>query len=80
MHVWMQHEETGGFAQIAADAVEAWRELGWVECDAPPPPPDPTLVEYAPRVAPQVVPEPSEDEPETDSESSEDEPTVSEED
>ena len=61
--VWMQHAETGGKAQIAVGAVEAWRRLGWSPCEAPPEI-DPTMIEYQPRVAPQPVLEDETEHPE----------------
>lgn len=39
--VWLELAETGGKAQFAPEAVEAWKARGWTECD-PPPEVDPT--------------------------------------
>jgi hypothetical protein len=60
--VWMRHGESGGVQAFPEDALEAWRALGWSECD-PPAEPDPALVEHVPVPTPKIVePEPG-DEP-----------------
>lgn len=33
--VWLRHGETGGYFHCPAEAVDAWRELGWEPSDAP---------------------------------------------
>lgn len=33
--VWMEYPATGGKAQFPAPAVEAWKGIGWRECDPP---------------------------------------------
>ncbi|MFE7869765.1 hypothetical protein ACFUYE_05370 [Micromonospora humida] len=33
--VWMRNPETDGVQKFAADAVDAWREMGWEPCDPP---------------------------------------------
>jgi len=33
--VWMHNAETGGTQRFAAEAVDAWRDMGWEPCDPP---------------------------------------------
>lgn len=51
-HIWMEHGEHGGRALLPD--LPAWRALGWVPCDGPPPEPDLTR---DPEPPPQAVPE-----------------------
>jgi hypothetical protein len=37
-HVWMEHGEHGGRAQLPD--IPFWRAQGWSPCDGPPPEPD----------------------------------------
>lgn len=41
--VWLHHPASGGVFHCPAEAVDGWKERGWVEGDRPPPPPDPAL-------------------------------------
>jgi hypothetical protein len=43
--VWLYNPTTEGHFLCPADAVESWRELGWVPAEAPPEEPNPAVVE-----------------------------------
>lgn len=49
---WMRHGETGGTQAFPEEALDAWREKGWAECD-PPEEPDPAMVEHVPVPIPE---------------------------
>lgn len=52
-HVWMEHVEHGGRAQLPD--IPYWRAQGWEPCDGPPPEPDLTK-DPEPDEAPDVTP------------------------
>lgn len=45
--VWLHHPETGGYFHCPAEAVEAWREMGWEPSDPP--------EEINPAIAPRIA-------------------------
>jgi len=57
MHIWMQHTEHLGKAEIPAEAAGAWALKGWVPCE-PPVDADPAMVEHQPRTFTFEIPGP----------------------
>jgi len=58
-HIWMQHNEHKGKAEIPSDAADMWALKGWVPCD-PPIEADPAMAEHQPRPVPEPA-EPTDD-------------------
>ena len=54
-HIWMQHNEHHGKAEIPTEAADMWALKGWVPCDPPPPDPDPAMAEHQPRFLPTAA-------------------------
>lgn len=63
-HIWMQHTEHHGKAEIPAEAADMWALKGWVPCEAPVDA-DPAMVEHQSRPVSEPVDE-SIDEPSTE--------------